>query len=151
MGYDPVFRTQPAPSAIQPAPNPPPSLIVAPQNPSPYPSAPAGYVPAGSQPYPPPLPAETTAPTLEQFDYGPAIDPALEGNTSGLAAVQNSVDSNIQQLASSTVSPSVMDAPAELHGLKGEGPLFSDLQLILCEQFTNSHQPSKSRSKISLP
>ncbi|KAI9932958.1 hypothetical protein MW887_009210 [Aspergillus wentii] len=94
LGYDPVFRPQPTtPSAIQPAPNPPPSLVVNPQDPS-YPSAPPGYMPAASQPFAPSLSPTTST---EQFDYGAAIDPALEGNASNMAAVQNATaEGNLQ-------------------------------------------------------
>ncbi|GAD94587.1 C6 finger domain protein, putative [Paecilomyces variotii No. 5] len=99
LGYDPVFRPQPAPSAIQPAPNPPPSLVVAPQEPPQYPGAPPGYVPAVTQPFAPSLQSDSPTPSLEHTDYGSstAIDPALESNTmSAMANIQHAVEGNLQ-------------------------------------------------------
>lgn len=86
LGYDPVFRPPPTPSTIQPAPNPSPSLVVNPQDPS-YSAAPPGYMPAGSQSLAPSNHSEspTTSP-----DHGTAVDPALEANnTPNMAGVQD--------------------------------------------------------------
>ncbi|KAK1149419.1 hypothetical protein N8T08_006642 [Aspergillus melleus] len=85
LGYDPVFKPQPTPSAIQPAPNPHPSLVVNPQDPSTssspsYPAAPPGYVPAVSQPF---APSESPSTSTERYDYGAAIDPSLDGSNNG--------------------------------------------------------------------
>ncbi|KAJ5183594.1 transcriptional regulator family: Fungal Specific TF [Penicillium capsulatum] len=81
LGYDPVFRPSAStPSAIQPAPNPPPSLVVNPQGPPPssatpaYPSAPPGYMPASSQPFAPSLPSESPSASTDQADRGASID-----------------------------------------------------------------------------
>ncbi|KKK25087.1 C6 finger domain protein [Aspergillus rambellii] len=102
LGYDPVFK-QPTPSAIQPAPNPQPSLVVNPQDPSSsqssYPSAPPGYVPAASQPFAPSQPPPT--PT-DRHDYGAAIDPSLDrNNSSTMTSVQSVTDGGLQP----TVNP----------------------------------------------
>ncbi|KAK4865016.1 hypothetical protein LT330_001639 [Penicillium expansum] len=89
LGYDPVFRTQAStPSAIQPAPNPPPSLVVNPQGPSAssvpsypsYPSAPPGYMPASSQPFAPSLHSESPTASADQHEHGASIDSSLATN-----------------------------------------------------------------------
>ncbi|KAL4881991.1 hypothetical protein BJY04DRAFT_207180 [Aspergillus karnatakaensis] len=106
LGYDPVFK-QPTPSAIQPAPNPQPSLVVNPQDPSTtqstYPAAPPGYVPASSQPF---APSQSPSTSAERYDYAPSIDPSLnqnnsEHNTPNMATVQNVADGGLQP----TVNP----------------------------------------------
>ncbi|EEH45630.2 uncharacterized protein PADG_01780 [Paracoccidioides brasiliensis Pb18] len=85
LGYDPVFRPQPGPSILQPAPSQP-SLLVSPQgNPA--------YISAQVQSFAqPPLPTtnSSSSPSVSQFEYGGAIDPALEGVASPSIAVQNS-------------------------------------------------------------
>ncbi|KAJ6089688.1 hypothetical protein N7467_004904 [Penicillium canescens] len=85
LGYDPVFRTQAStPSAIQPAPNPPPSLVVNPQGPSTiptttsYPSAPPGYMPASSQPFAPSLHSESPSASNDHHEHGATLDPSLD-------------------------------------------------------------------------
>jgi hypothetical protein len=85
LGYDPVFRTQAStPSAIQPAPNPPPSLVVNPQGPSTipttpsYPSAPPGYMPASSQPFAPSLHSESPSASTDHHEHGATLDPSLD-------------------------------------------------------------------------
>ncbi|BCS24434.1 putative C6 finger domain protein [Aspergillus puulaauensis] len=108
LGYDPVFK-QPTPSAIQPAPNPQPSLVVNPQDPSPnstttqpqssYPTAPPGYVPASSQPF---APSQSPSTSAERFEYNSSIDPSLNQNNSpDMASVQNVTDGGLQP----TVNP----------------------------------------------
>ncbi|KAL4932141.1 putative C6 finger domain protein [Aspergillus undulatus] len=102
LGYDPVFK-QPTPSAIQPAPNPQPSLVVNPQEPSPaqqsYPAAPPGYVPASSQPF---NPSQSPSTSTERYEYNSSIDPSLNQNNSpDMASVQNVVDGGLQP----TVNP----------------------------------------------
>ncbi|PKY05253.1 hypothetical protein P168DRAFT_252527 [Aspergillus campestris IBT 28561] len=109
LGYDPVFKPQPTPSAIQPAPNPHPSLVVNPQDPSPpqYPSAPPGYVPAVSQPF---APSESPS-TSEQYNsnnYGASIDPSLDGNNApNMASVQSAVEGGLQP----TINPATTTNP----------------------------------------
>ncbi|KAJ5722149.1 transcriptional regulator family: Fungal Specific TF [Penicillium malachiteum] len=84
LGYDPVFRpTASAPSAIQPAPNPPPSLVVNPQGPPAtsapsYPSAPPGYMPASSQPFAPSLHSESPSTSTDhQIDHRTSVDTSI--------------------------------------------------------------------------
>ncbi|PGH30229.1 hypothetical protein GX50_06987 [[Emmonsia] crescens] len=89
LGYDPVFRPQPGPSALQPAPSQP-SLLVSPQGTPSYISAQSHL--AGGQSFAhPPLPttSPSSSPSVHQFDYGTAIDPALEGVASPNTATHN--------------------------------------------------------------
>ncbi|KAH1910782.1 hypothetical protein KXW46_006729 [Aspergillus fumigatus] len=101
------------PSAIQPAPNPAPSLVVNPQDPTPsYPSAPPGYVPAASQPFAPSLHSESpSTSTDQQYDYGASsADPSLGGNNStNMASAQNVTQGGLQptlNATNTTVTPS---------------------------------------------
>ncbi|KAI2818700.1 hypothetical protein CBS115989_4962 [Aspergillus niger] len=107
LGYDPVFKQQPTPSAIQPAPNPHPSLVVNPQDPSTsYPAAPPGYMPAASQPF---APSESPAPPSERYDYGTAIDPSLDvNNSNNMASIQHAVEGGLQP----TVNPAMTSTSA---------------------------------------
>ncbi|KAF2842296.1 hypothetical protein M501DRAFT_1008252 [Patellaria atrata CBS 101060] len=78
LGYDPIFKPQPGPPQIQPAPSAPPSSGSTPATAPPpptasYPNVPHGYTPAVSAGYAPGAPA-ASAP----YDFG-AIDPALAG------------------------------------------------------------------------
>lgn len=81
LGYDPIFKSQPGPAAIQPAPSGAPSMQATSATSSPYPPPPQGYMPAGSQPYAPTLSTGLSSPgsSAEPYDYSAAIDPALEG------------------------------------------------------------------------
>ncbi|OQD72440.1 hypothetical protein PENDEC_c021G03727 [Penicillium decumbens] len=102
LGYDPVFRPQAStPSAIQPAPNPPPSLVVNPQGPPvqsipSYPSAPPGYMPASSQPFAPSLHSESPSTSTDQLEqhHGASVDPSFgaHNNTQRPTDMQNSGD-----------------------------------------------------------
>ncbi len=84
MGYDPIFKQQPGPAAIQPAPTTASSqpTVAAPANP--YGNQPsmiqsyAAQVP--NMGYEPALSAGVSSPgsSNQQFDYASAIDPALE-------------------------------------------------------------------------
>ncbi|KAK2732488.1 hypothetical protein FQN57_002621 [Myotisia sp. PD_48] len=79
LGYDPVFRSQPSPSAIQPAPIQQPSLQVAPQNPLPAPSPSSthpGTTSATSiSSAPQAAPGLSTAQPRELFDFATAPEP----------------------------------------------------------------------------
>lgn len=165
MGYDPVFRSQAStPSAIQPAPHPAPSLIVTPQEPAPapqpqaaYPAAPPGYVPAASQPFAPSLQSESSAPSSteqSQFNYGAAIDPALEGNNNSgnMASVQHATN----------VTDGGLQAPANAIGMTalflfavlGRMTLMSFLSQTSSDQrptFSERSSPSASPSRHSPP
>ncbi|KAE8348091.1 hypothetical protein BDV28DRAFT_113466 [Aspergillus coremiiformis] len=126
LGYDPVFKQQPTPSAIQPAPNSHPSLVVNPQDPSTsstptYPAAPPGYVPAISQPF---APSESPSTSTERYDYGASIDPTLDGNnSSNMASVQNAVEGGLQ----STVNPVNTTQPSDPTSFRVKQVQISDL------------------------
>lgn len=86
MGYDPIFRTQPGPAAIQPAPTAGQSLtpgLTTPTSttaPGPYPTLPQSYAsPVTTGAYVPALSAGVSSPgsSVEQYEYA-TIDPALE-------------------------------------------------------------------------
>ncbi|KAL5363171.1 hypothetical protein BJX96DRAFT_113278 [Aspergillus floccosus] len=130
LGYDPVFKQQPTPSAIQPAPNPHPSLVVNPQDPSAttpptttssYPAAPPGYVPAVSQPF---APSESPSTSTDQYNYGASIDPSLDGNQqSNMASVQSAAEA-----LQPTINPaSTTAAPADSTSFKVKQVQISDL------------------------
>ena len=82
LGYDPIFKSQPGPPAIQPAPSSAPAMQATSATSSPYPPPPQGYVPASSQAYAPILSTGPSSPasSSEPFDYAAAIDPALDGS-----------------------------------------------------------------------
>ncbi|KAL8950304.1 MAG: hypothetical protein Q9222_003648 [Ikaeria aurantiellina] len=81
LGYDPIFKSQPGPPAIQPAPSAAPSMQSTPSSAPPYPPPPQGYVPASSQPYAPTNSlinrGSPNSASDQQYEYGNAIDPAL--------------------------------------------------------------------------
>ncbi|KAE8325819.1 hypothetical protein BDV39DRAFT_177853 [Aspergillus sergii] len=127
LGYDPVFKQQPTPSAIQPAPNPHPSLVVNPQDPSTssstptYPAAPPGYVPAVSQPF---APSESPSTSTDRYDYGAPIDPTLDGNnSSNMASVQNAVEGGLQP----TVNPANTTSSSDPTSFRVKQVQISDL------------------------
>ncbi|KZF26403.1 hypothetical protein L228DRAFT_242866 [Xylona heveae TC161] len=88
LGYDPIFKSQPGPAAIQPAPSTVSAALTAavapqmPPAPSPYAPPPHGYAPAVSAAYAPALPTGVSSPatSVEPYDYAAAIDPALEAS-----------------------------------------------------------------------
>ncbi|KAL9606596.1 MAG: hypothetical protein Q9179_000250 [Wetmoreana sp. 5 TL-2023] len=98
LGYDPIFKPQPGPAAIQPAPSAAPSMQPTPASAPPYPPPPQGYVAASSQSYTPPnLLTNTGSPNTaseQQFDYSAAIDPTLASSlqSKGLAEMYNGTD-----------------------------------------------------------
>lgn len=79
MGYDPIFKQQPGPAQIQPAPStaPLPNSIPASAPPSsmPYAHVPQGYAPAATAGYAPPTGGAGPHPPYDSFNS--AIDPAL--------------------------------------------------------------------------
>ena len=86
MGYDPIFKAQPGPAAIQPAPSSNQSLTptlttpTSTANSAVFPSISHGYNAAGTGGYAPALSAGASSPgsSVEPYDYSAAIDPALE-------------------------------------------------------------------------
>jgi len=80
LGYDPIFKQQPGPAAIQPAPSSAPAQASAVATANPYGHQPQmlhSYGPA-SMPYDPALSAGASTSAGQHFDYSSAIDPALE-------------------------------------------------------------------------
>ena len=95
LGYDPVFRPPPTPSAIQPAPNPSPSLVVNPQEPPSYSPAPPGYMPAGTPSLAPSISNDSPPPAAT--DHASAVDPALEESHSpDMSGMQNTPEGALQ-------------------------------------------------------
>ncbi|KAI9731674.1 MAG: hypothetical protein M1818_007804 [Claussenomyces sp. TS43310] len=82
LGYDPIFKQQPGPSPIQPAPSSAPSQAPVLATANPYGNQPIlqGYGGVSSMNYDPALSAGVSSPgsSTPQFDYTSAIDPALE-------------------------------------------------------------------------
>ncbi|KAL9009978.1 MAG: hypothetical protein Q9173_005039 [Seirophora scorigena] len=117
-GYDPIFKAQPGPPAIQPAPSAPPSLQSPPTSAPPYPPPPQGYVAASSQPYAPTVPMPSTNspdPTNEQhYDYPTAIDPTLAASLQAKAH-QDMFNGADPRRESATASPYPSGAANE-HG-----------------------------------
>ncbi|PYI18634.1 hypothetical protein BO99DRAFT_334874 [Aspergillus violaceofuscus CBS 115571] len=126
LGYDPVFKQQPTPSAIQPAPNPHPSLVVNPQDPSTsYPQAPPGYVPAASQPF---APSESPSTSTDRYDsYGAPVDHSADvNNQQNMASIQHAVEGGLQP----TVNPAATNAtgtPSEATSFRVKQVQISDL------------------------
>ncbi|PYH45943.1 putative C6 finger domain protein [Aspergillus saccharolyticus JOP 1030-1] len=126
LGYDPVFKQQPTPSAIQPAPNPHPSLVVNPQDPSTsYPQAPPGYVPAASQPF---APSESPSTSTDRYDsYGAPLDHTTDvNNQQNMASIQHAVEGGLQP----TVNPAATNAagtPSEATSFRVKQVQISDL------------------------
>ena len=103
MGYDPIFKQQPGPAPIQPAPT---SATTTPSQksaassatlasnayqPSPsYPGTGATFIAAGGNLIP--SGNQSDAP----FEYGPSLDPALSGGDAALTMAANSYSSTLQ-------------------------------------------------------
>lgn len=148
LGYDPVFRPQPAPSAIQPAPNPAPSLVVNPQDPpSSYPAAPPGYVPASSQPFAPSVQSDSSTQSHDQVNRTGA-EPSVEGSDtmSAMASVQDAVDGSLSQTAGtpSATAPSIARPPSGQFGKQGSLSSRAVVQNIL--RLTDLQIKSKFRT-----
>lgn len=81
MGYDPIFKQQPGPAQIQPAPSAAPlatsTPASAPPAQAPYAHVPQGYAPAASAGYAPPIAASGPGPHPSYDSFNSAIDPAL--------------------------------------------------------------------------
>ncbi|RDL42292.1 uncharacterized protein BP5553_02271 [Venustampulla echinocandica] len=141
LGYDPIFKQQPGPTAIQPAPSSAPAQGGSTATANPYghqpQMMPAGYgVPVSSMNYEPSLSAGVSSPgsASQQFDYSSAIDPALEaaappttvgGNayhqtTSGMPIFRDDIKRDVQ--SASPFSSAASDTP---HLRGGAGSLFS--------------------------
>ncbi|KAI4140477.1 MAG: hypothetical protein LQ341_003828 [Variospora aurantia] len=107
-GYDPIFKAQPGPPAIQPALTAAPSLQSPPTSAPPYPPPPQGYVAASSQPYAPtmPMPSSNSPDTTNEqhYDYPTSIDPTLAASLQARAH-QDLLNGADPQRESATASP----------------------------------------------
>ncbi|KAI9836122.1 MAG: hypothetical protein M1837_003456 [Sclerophora amabilis] len=100
LGYDPIFKAQPSPAAIQPAPSSAPPMT----SPSVTAGGGAASYAQSLQGYPAPVPggfaaalstgASSPGSSVEPYDYSSAIDPALEaaGPAPHMGAPPNSYD-----------------------------------------------------------
>lgn len=90
LGYDPIFKQQQGPAAIQPAPStqqppaPPPASVPAPavasSGPHPYQTSYPPPLPSNIVPEPVPSTAPQIIKTEPSYDYSTAIDPALQAS-----------------------------------------------------------------------
>ncbi|KAL8936219.1 MAG: hypothetical protein Q9211_004289 [Gyalolechia sp. 1 TL-2023] len=116
LGYDPIFKSQPGPAAIQPAPSAAPSMPSTPASAPPYPPPPQGYIPASSKPYAPSnLMANAHSPNAaheQHYDYHATLDPALASSLQSKVSAEmfNGAD---PQRDSMTASPYPPGAVAE--------------------------------------
>jgi hypothetical protein len=106
MGYDPIFKQQPGPAPIQPAPTSAtttpsqksaPSSATLPSNayqPSPsYPGTGGTFIAAGGNL----IPSGNQSHGVDgPFEYGPSLDPALSGSDAALTMAANSYSSTLQ-------------------------------------------------------
>lgn len=102
MGYDPIFKQQPGPAQIQPAPSasPHPASIPASAPPTSLPYAsqvPQGYAPAVSAGYVPPAPTGAAHPPYEPA-FNSAIDPALAAADPAMHAGQPPYNNGAQPI-----------------------------------------------------
>ncbi|EEP80482.1 predicted protein [Uncinocarpus reesii 1704] len=105
LGYDPVFRSQPGPSVIQPAPSQTSFAVAAPPQVQQVPQIPpAPHVPQASQPAsaPPPTPPVVSG----QPSHSPSV-PAATPPVTSPATQQPSQSSNVTSAAATVKSPSV--------------------------------------------
>ncbi|KAF2686580.1 hypothetical protein K458DRAFT_297967 [Lentithecium fluviatile CBS 122367] len=130
LGYDPIFKPQPGPPQIQPAPNSAPHQTSSPA-PAPPTTAsysaqvPQGYAPAATAGYPPPPPASASIhPQHENFNSS-AIDPALAAADPAMhgQAPYNGVHALNPALRGSPYSSAASDAQP----LKGKPLNISDI------------------------
>lgn len=90
-GYDPIFKQQQGPAAIQPAPSSAPQQGGTAATANPYGNQPhmlGGYGGVSNMGYDPALSASHSSPASQQFDYASAIDPALEASGPPATGVQ---------------------------------------------------------------
>ncbi|KAL8831132.1 MAG: hypothetical protein Q9170_005434 [Blastenia crenularia] len=112
LGYDPIFKSQPGPAAIQPAPSGAPSMQTTPTSAPPYPPPPQGYIPANSQAYAPsnPMPSTQSPNTMNEqhYDYHAILDPALANSLQSKASSElfNGADPRRESATASPYPPS---------------------------------------------
>ena len=124
---------------------------------SPYPPPPQGYMPAGSHSYAPNHSAGASSPrsSAEPYDYGAAIDPALEG--AGTPQLQNNNNNNnsyegAQEFKQSldNASPYPPNASGQNH--RGKAPCSPTCRILSTKYYTLltlSFQRSGRRSMTS--
>lgn len=114
LGYDPIFKQQPGPSPIQPAPTSAPLQAATLATANPYGNQPSmlqGYGPqVPTMGYDAALSAGVSSPgSAQQFDYSSAIDPALEA----VATAPASADQYLQDPLLSFEAPTNTTLPAK--------------------------------------
>ncbi|PVI07171.1 hypothetical protein DM02DRAFT_355114 [Periconia macrospinosa] len=130
LGYDPIFKQQPGPAQIQPAPNSAPHQVSVPATTPPTTAAyagqvPQGYAPAASGGYPPPPPATSSVHHQHDSFNSSAIDPALAAATDPSMHSQpqyNGVHALNPALRGSPYSPAAPEGP-----IKGNKMKISDI------------------------
>ncbi len=113
MGYDPIFKQQPGPAPIQPAPTTTtptqksaPSSTTLPSNtyqPSPSYSGSGGtFIAAGGNL----IPSGNQSHGVDgPFEYGASLDPALSSGDAGLTMAANSYSSKLRPARTGTTTP----------------------------------------------
>ncbi|KAM3073056.1 hypothetical protein ACMFMG_008773 [Clarireedia jacksonii] len=151
LGYDPIFKQQPGPAAIQPAPSSAPAQASAVATANPYGHQPQmlhSYGPA-AMPYDPALSAGASASAGQHFDYSSAIDPALEAAAPPPAAANfhNTIpgmpifrDINRDMQSASPYSSGQSDTP---HLRGGAGSPFSPTVASFLEEAADTTFPAK--------
>ncbi|KAI4167058.1 MAG: hypothetical protein LQ343_007523 [Gyalolechia ehrenbergii] len=120
LGYDPIFKSQPGPTAIQPAPSAAPSMQSTPTSAPPYPPPPQGYIPASSQPYAPSsLMANSHSPNAaneQNYDYHATLDPALASSLQSKASSEmyNGADPRRDSMTASPYPPGAIAEPSSI-------------------------------------
>ncbi|KAF2196101.1 hypothetical protein GQ43DRAFT_384040 [Delitschia confertaspora ATCC 74209] len=99
LGYDPIFKQQPGPAQIQPAPSAAPHQASVPASapPSSLPygaGVPQGYAPAASAAYAPPVPAPGSGHSAYEPAFNSAIDPALAATDPAMYGGQPAYNGN---------------------------------------------------------
>lgn len=159
MGYDPIFKQQPGPAQIQPAPNSTPHQPAVPASSPPgsasySPQVPQGYAPAASTGYAPA--ASTASSTHSQYDNfnNSAIDPALAAADPAMNGQQ--AYNGAHALQTGLRGSPYSSVPPEPPVLKGKATSLAGRHLIASSFLTNKqHGQYESRrfsqSVVSTP
>lgn len=151
LGYDPIFKQQPGPAQIQPAPNSAPhhspAPIPAPPTSAPYAGqVPQGYAPAASTGYIPPVPTTGSGhPSHDNFNSS-AIDPALAATDPALHGGQSNYNNQHSAmnptLRGMGISSPYTAAP-ELAAMKAKPVRISDIFAV------GNHPPPEVPQRVS--
>ncbi|KAK5141119.1 hypothetical protein LTR04_002722 [Oleoguttula sp. CCFEE 6159] len=148
LGYDPIFKQQPGPPSIQPAPSAGSYVRPEPATSQPgasaYSNVPQGYAPAASAGYS--LGTSSTA-VDSPFEYGSAIDPALAGADPSSIPIPSNPYDHSQPLQQ--VKPVDMDALFESSGVapppapkrEGTDPIPPDMITEIQKLFAKEYAP----------